>query len=156
MPAGSDVQAAGVRRQPAAGSRSAALNGVVNSTCCRGNRLSPVIGVLAAPGVVDELIRNDQPARRRRRRDAADRIDAEHVVHAQLAQRPDVGPVVDPVRRDGRRIRRAVARKKDHLVAVDAHDAAAVRRRRTPGPRCQLRQGVPAAAGKSPAEPVPP
>jgi hypothetical protein len=57
-----------------------------------------------APAVVDQLVGQNQRARRQGRVDAADGIDRNHLAHAGLAQRIDIGPVVDPVRRNAVRI----------------------------------------------------
>ena len=55
----------------------------------------------APPGVVDDLIRHHQRARQQVVTDAPHRRAGDQGLHAGLAQCPDVGPVVDVMRRDG-------------------------------------------------------
>ncbi len=82
---------------------------------------------LAAAGVIDQLMRQNQVAR-------ADtpaampptEATARIALDAALLQRPEVGAVVDPVRRD--RVAVAVARQKDDVAAGDL--AEQQRRRR--------------------------
>ena len=49
--------------------------------------------------------------------DAAHRGHGDHLLDANVLQRPEIGPVIDIVRRDG--VAGAVAGQKDHLRAAD-------------------------------------
>ena len=57
--------------------------------------------VLTAPGVIDELVRHSQTARRERaRRDNADGIQGDALAHPVLTQYPGIRAIVDEVRRN--------------------------------------------------------
>jgi len=63
--------------------------------------LPPLVeGVGALPGAVDELVGDDEVSRRVVLPEAAHRRRSHDPLDAQLLQGPDVGPAVDPVRRD--------------------------------------------------------
>ena len=84
--------------------------------------LRPVVErVLAAAGAVHELVGHHECARPEVRLERSAGARAEDPGHAQLAHRPDVGPVVDPVRRQ--LVFVAVARHEGHARALDLADA---------------------------------
>ena len=64
------------------------------------------------PGVVDDLIGHHQRARQQVITNTPHRRAGDQGLHAGLAQRPDVGPVVDVMRRDGVAV--AVPRQEHH------------------------------------------
>ncbi len=74
-------------------------------------------GRLAPPGVVQDLIGNDQVARIEIGTDAAHRGHRNDAADARLLQRPDVGAIIDGVRRNGMAI--AMARQEYRRVAAD-------------------------------------
>jgi hypothetical protein len=80
---------------------------------------------LAAPGVVDDLVRHHQRARTQVVADAAHRGHRNHLCHARCLQGMDVGAVVHQVRRDGVAV--AVARDKHHVLAADAAEGERAR-----------------------------
>lgn len=60
-----------------------------------------VIGAFPAPGVIDDLVRNDDIAGLQVGPDAADRRDGNNGFGAALAQGPDIRPIIDLVRSNG-------------------------------------------------------
>ncbi len=74
-------------------------------------------GVGAPPGVIDHLIGYSQTTGRQIGVDATHGGDGDDVLHTNLSQRPDVGPVIHPMGRDGMRV--AMARQEDHLFAAE-------------------------------------
>src|SRR3954471_1800914 len=76
------------------------------------------IGRAPAPGVVDDLVRNDEGSRAERRGYAADGRDRQHFHRAGFPQRPKICSIVDLMRGDG--VSLAVAREEDDVAAADA------------------------------------
>jgi hypothetical protein len=72
---------------------------------------------LAAPGVVDDLVRNGEDAGAHVAADAADRGHRNYLRDARLCQRMHVGAIVHQVRGDGVAV--AVAGHEDHVAAAD-------------------------------------
>ena len=81
---------------------------------------------MAAPGVVDDLMRQHQRARRERRTNGADGGDRDHFERARVLQRPEIRAVVHLVRRDGMAV--AVTREKHDLALGDAAEGERARR----------------------------
>jgi len=78
-----------------------------------------VKGSGASPGVIEDLVRHDQRAGRQIGADATDRGHRDDARRpGAVAERPEVGAVVHPMRRDGVAV--AVTRQKDDLAAADA------------------------------------
>ena len=84
---------------------------------CDGFLFNPEIGMHASIGIVDDLVGEDQAARRHGRRDAAHRVDGNHVACTDFLERPDVGAVVDVMRRDGVAV--TVACQKNRALATE-------------------------------------
>ena len=75
-------------------------------------------GVRASAGVVDDLVGNHQRAGSQIvGRDAADGVDGDHLVDAGVFYRPDVGAIVDLVRRD--RVPGPVTRQKHRFLPAE-------------------------------------
>ena len=83
------------------------------------------VGAAARP--VDELVAHDEVARLDVRLERAGRARRDDGLHAERAHRPDIGPVVDPVRRD--RVAPTVARQEGDPAAGDVGQEERVRRR---------------------------
>ena len=77
-------------------------------------------GVLTPRGVIDELIGNDQGSRPEIVPDAADGRDGNHRLGADFLERPEIGSVVDLVRR--KRVAVAVAREEHHIDPVECSE----------------------------------
>src|SRR5215208_4235092 len=90
--------------------------------------LRPVVeGALARGGAVHELVAEEERARLQLRLQRTAGGRAHDAPDPHLLHRPDVGPVVDAVRRQ--RVLVAVAGHERHLGALDAADADRCRRR---------------------------
>jgi hypothetical protein len=83
--------------------------------------------VPAAARAVDELVADHERPRRQGRIEAARRARADDPVHAELAHRPQVGPVGHRVRRQ--LVVAAVAGQEGHPLPADVADREAIRRR---------------------------
>jgi len=81
---------------------------------------------LAAPGVVDQLVRAGQHARAVGRGDAAHGVQCQHPARTDLLQRVQVGAIVDPVRRQ--RVALAVAGQEGDPGAAEATEPQRARR----------------------------
>ena len=92
-------------------------------------------GRVTTPGVVDQLVRAGQHARPVGLGDAADGVERQHPARAGLVQGMQVGPVVDPVRRQ--RMTLAMAGEEGHRGLAQAADA------HRPGGRAPGRVEVP-------------
>src|SRR3954453_13662828 len=76
------------------------------------------VGAAPAPGLIDDLVRNDEGSRAERCGYAADGRDRQHFHRAGFLQRPKIRAIVDLMRRDG--VSLAVAREEDDVAAADA------------------------------------
>jgi hypothetical protein len=94
-------------------------------------------GARPAPGVVDDLVGYDDRRGAELAADPADGRDRDHALGAGVPERPQVGAVVDLVRRQAVRI--AVARQKHHGASVEL-------------PRGERRRGL--AVGRARAAPL--
>jgi len=75
-------------------------------------------GAVAPPGVVDDLARHDQRARREVSADAAHRGDRDDAGGLGLLERPDVRAVIDQVRRN--RVAVSMTGEEDDRLVADA------------------------------------
>ncbi len=73
-------------------------------------------GVLATIGVVDDLIRYGNFARCHGGSDASYCGDGQHAGNPGSLERPEIGPVIHPMRRDAGRV--AMAGEKNDLLPV--------------------------------------
>ncbi|MOA10356.1 hypothetical protein D3C78_1302420 [compost metagenome] len=80
-------------------------------------QLAFVEGVLAPPGVVDQLVRHAEVPGAHGGMNAAHRIDRDDRLGTGLLQRPQVGPIVDLVRRDAMRM--TVTGEEQHLATAE-------------------------------------
>ena len=77
-------------------------------------------GVLAIIGVINDLVwQHKALGTQVTRRDATDGVDGNDARNPGLLERPNIGAVVDAVRRDS--VAGAVARQEYHLLAVPTH-----------------------------------
>ena len=105
-----------VPRREAARAQARRMYGCVKSTCTT-RRSPPSKNVLSRPlRVVDQLVRQHQVAGRVAPAMPPTRSYRQNGVDAALLQRPQVGAIVDPVRRD--RVPVAVPREEYHVAAA--------------------------------------
>ncbi|MNG14416.1 hypothetical protein D3C84_981650 [compost metagenome] len=84
-------------------------------------------GVFATTGVVDQLMRDAEMTGHHRRMNPAHGIDRENRLGSGLLQRPEIGAIVHPMRRDT--VRMTMAREEQHFLAGILTDLYLGRRR---------------------------
>src|SRR5258708_4256857 len=82
---------------------------------------------VASMRVVDQLVGHDQRTRAHVVADAADRVDADDTLCAEAVQRPDIRPVIDPMRRN--RVAGSMPREERDTLAAEFAERHRIRRR---------------------------